>query len=196
MKTVCLFIFLQQWTRFFFSILRFHFSMALWNIAGKCRRRKKTVEKLKLPLAWAVLMHVLHHTCVKVVEEEWRLKGISYFISPAVVIFHPIPPSPHLSTLWFSLSSAVFAERADCAGVSKHSKWVCVLWIEWGKLEITMSVGRVRPLCSLFHLFSLSVLASPDDCDALCRSPAGVSLLTPSRTSCILIPAQTHTYSM
>lgn len=42
-----------------------------------------------------------------------------------------------------------------------------------------MSGGGVRPLCSLFHLFSLSVLASPDDSDALCRSPAGVGLLNP-----------------
>lgn len=122
-------------------------------------------------------MHVLHHTSVKVVEEEWRVKPlwIRYFISPAVYIFHPVPPSPRLSALWFFSFFCLLKELTVLL-----RKRVCVLCIVlsllssiwWEKLEITMSGGGVRPLCSLFHLFSLWS-------DALCRSPAGVGLWPP-----------------
>lgn len=139
-------------------------SQALWNIAGKYKKGKKTVEKLKLPLAWAVLMHVLHRTRVKVVEEEWRVKPlwIRCFISPAVYIFHPVPPSPRLSPLWFFFLFLLLAERADCAALGECSKRACVLCIVPFFLNMMRKAWnnnvwgrRERPLCSLFHLLSL-----------------------------------------
>lgn len=112
-----------------------------------------------------MLKHVLHHTRVKVVKEEWRVKPwwIRCLISSAVSIFHPAPHSC-LSVLWFLFSLfLLFAERADCAALSECSKRTggYVLFpsssIWWEKLDKTMSGGGVRPLCSLFHLLSRSL---------------------------------------
>lgn len=107
-------------------------------------------------------MHVLHHICAKVVDEEWRVKPlwIRYFISPGVYIFHPVPPSPRPSGLWFFSFFCLLKELTVLLSVSALSECLCCalfpspsVW--WEKLEITMSGGGVRPLCSLFHLFSL-----------------------------------------
>lgn len=111
-------------------------------------------------------MHVLHRTCAEAVKERWRVKPLwmRYFISAGVYIFHPVPPSPRLCALWFS-PFLLFAERAGCAALSECSEWVSVLRIVpffgfwWETLEITMSGGRARTLCSLFHLFPLPLFS-------------------------------------
>ena len=171
------------------------------------KKRKKTVKKAKegeqmLPLAQAMLMHVSHHICAKVVEEEWRVKPLKmrYFISPGVYIFHP--PFLHSPLCLSALSFfSPVAERADCGALSFCPKQVSVLCIVplffgmmrkawnnnvWGRSE--------TPLFSVSSLPSLPVLASPDDSDALCRSPAGVGHLTPSGAKClhIAVHALTH----
>lgn len=143
---------------------------SLWDIAGKRKREEKKESAQKLVLVRSMLMHVLHHICAKVREEEWRVKlpWIRYLISAGVYIFHPIPPSPLLASLLFdfSLSSVCWKSWLCCSQwvlqvsvCAMHCSLLFSLW--WEKLEITMSGGGVRPLCFLFHLFSL--------CSHFCR---------------------------
>lgn len=107
-------------------------------------------------------MHVLHHTGVKVVE-EWGVKPqwIRYFISPAVSIFHPVPPSPRLSALWFFFLFLLFAERADCAALSVCMRRIVPFFLSmmrkawnnnvWGWSATPLfSVSSPLPLCSRF----------------------------------------------
>lgn len=136
-------------------------------------------------------MHVLHHTRKKrKVKPLW----MRYFISPVVHIFHPIPPFPRLSALWFFSLFFFWKSWLFCSR-SENSKWACVLCIVpsssiwWEKLEKTMSGGGVRPLCCLFHLFSLLFLASLVDSNALWRPTAGGHLLNWGT----LILVHTHT---
>lgn len=129
-----LFIFLQQWTRFPFLSCLIPFPILLlcetWlaTVRGKKKNSWKAKESTqKLPLARAMLMHVLHHICAKVVEEEWRVKPlwIRCFISAGVYIFHPVPPSPRLSALWFFSFFCLLKELTVLHSVSALS--VCAV---------------------------------------------------------------------
>lgn len=143
-------------------------------------------------------MHVLHHTSVKVVEEEWKVNPlwIRFFISPAVYIFHPIPPFPRLSALWFF--SFCWKSWLYC------SQWVLQVSVcavhcsplpqyDEKSLKKTMSEGRVRPLCSLFHLFFLSFFVSSDDRWCSLKTNCRCAPFS-TEANCTLILVHTHTY--
>lgn len=145
---------------------------SLWDIAGKWKREKKSqkgsAQKVVLPRS--MLMHVLHHICANVLEEEWRVKllWIRYLISAGVYIFHPIPPSPRLSSLWFLSFFCLLKELTVLLSVSALSECLCCalfppffhcdekslkkqcLGVEW----------HPSVLC---FISSLSVLTSADD---------------------------------
>lgn len=110
-----------------------------------------------------MLMHFLHHTCVKFLE---RYKGLS----PCCLYLSPRPSSIFcFSALWFF--SFLFSKRADCAALCECSKRACLRCIVPPVLNMFRKAwknnvrGRSRSLCSLFHLFCLlpmTVMLSAD----------------------------------